>query len=322
MLKRFLFVALLAVSACASDSRTVSGIDPVMKRFAEEANTLPAIVRRDGPPAALAHLAQVIADEPDLADVCHGLTHVIGEAAYDRYGFQDALAFEHDLCGSGYIHGIVESYMETVDDLPAAMRSICEPDDPKCFHGIGHGLMYRSINDVPGSLALCDTYDERFQKAQCAEGVFMENFDADEQSHDSDYLDPADPFSACRGRDPLYEGVCAFYMVRYYIRLHPRAYVQALDWCETIPAGPRDACVKGVGDTAMKQNIGDPQFAETVCDSAVPERRRYCIEGVSSYFVVHHASTVRGRAMCGTLREENRAACIKIVDQSVSIYPN
>lgn len=322
-MKRLLLTASIALicSSCAAEPPR-GYIDPVMERFGEVEEELREIVESDGIREAIDHLNEVIEDEPELADLCHGLAHVIGESAFEHVGYEAALQYENDTCGSGYIHGVVESYLAGVEDIEKEILTLCPPNAPKCFHGIGHGLMDRSSNDLPGSLALCGKLPERKNKIQCAEGVFMENVEADFVVHPTDYLRADDPFFPCRGQTKINEGVCAFYAPRYFLRLHPRAYTDALAWCETLDEGPKDACVKGVGDVAVKQNITTPLTVQGICDAAVPERRHYCIEGLVSYYIVHYASAGKGRELCPQLEEEHRSACEKIVRESEPFYPN
>jgi hypothetical protein len=293
-----------------------------MCRYEAAVRETTALAERESPRAALDRARAILAADPGLESLCHGLVHEIGHAAYESYGFDEALRTEDDLCGSGYVHGIVESHLDNVRDIEAALPAVCDPDSATCFHGVGHGLMYKLDNDLPKSVELCGTFPENFQRVQCAEGVFMETYDSETRFHASEYLKEDDPFFACRDLDPVNEGVCAFYATRYYLRLHPRDYAAAIDWCVTdVPEGPRDACVKGVGDSAMKQNIGDPAYVESVCDGAPASKRRYCIEGLVSYAIVHAAKASAGAAICPTLREEHRAACARVVEQAEEFYP-
>ena len=315
-MRKTLLLGPVLLLACST-----SQIDPVMVRFEEMEEDLREITQEDGAVSALHFLQERVTAEPALADVCHGLSHIAGEAAFERYGIEQALLFEEDVCGSGYVHGVVESYLAEIDDLEAVLLSLCPADAAKCFHGIGHGLMDRSKNDIPGSLALCSRFPERFQKVQCAEGVFMENFDADQKSHSSLFLKKDDPFFPCRGQETMYEGVCAFYAPRYYLRLHPQAYDDALLWCDTLPGTSPDACVKGVGAVATKQHINEPLFVESLCNHVEGERQPYCIEGLASYYIVHYASSSKGREMCGSLQDTNTAHCLKIAAESAKVYP-
>ena len=53
----------------------------------------------------------------------------------------------------------------------------------QCYHGIGHGLMFYTANDLPRSLKMCEGFDTDFSRSNCANGVFMENFNADQKLH-------------------------------------------------------------------------------------------------------------------------------------------
>lgn len=311
----------LILSSCLPYGDSSRQVDSVMSLYSEVEPVLQQLVEEKGIQGAVTHLEEALHNHPELEDVCHGLSHVIGEAAYERYGFEESLRIEQDICGSGYVHGVVESYLVGVPDIASAIQTLCPEDSGKCFHGIGHGLMDRSENDLPRSLALCDTLSTRSMRIQCAEGVFMENVDADFLSHPTEYLREDDPYFPCRDRGEIYEGVCALYAPRYFLRLHPKAYREAIAWCETIPEKPRDACMKGIGDVAIKQNIADPLFVEELCDEISLDRRHFCIEGLTSYYIVHHAAASKGQELCAVLREENRAACEKAVVQSRRFYP-
>jgi hypothetical protein len=310
------------LAACAGGHACPEGYDPAMCRYDAAVRETVGITERDGPRAALDRARAIIAADPDLESLCHGLVHEIGHAAYERDGFEKALLTEDDLCGSGYVHGIVESRLGNVRDIVAALPTICEPDSATCFHGVGHGLMYKLDDDLPRSVELCGTFPRSFQRIQCAEGVFMETYDSETRFHASAYLKEDDPFFACRGMDAVNEGVCAFYATRYYLRLHPRDYAAAMEWCMTgVPEGPRDACAKGVGASVMKQNVNDPSVAEAVCDGAPPGERRYCVEGLVSYAIVHAAKASAGAAICPMLQEGYRATCERVVEQSAVFYP-
>ncbi len=320
-MKRLFWLLPLALAACYSTCPM--GSDPVMCRYDDTVEETTAIVRRKDPRAALARLRTILEREPELESLCHGLVHEIGHAAYEKEGFDKALSYEDDLCGSGYIHGIVEVHLDNVRDIVAVLPTICRPQAANCFHGIGHGLMYKLKNDLPQSVDLCGTFEKGFQRIQCAEGVFMETYDSETRFHASEYLNEDDPFFACRGLDAVNEGVCAFYAPRYYLRIHPRAYEAAIDWCiHDVPEGPRDACIKAIGDTAMKQNINDPLFVEEICMEAPENQRHFCIEGLVSYAIVHEAKSSAGSAVCPQLREENREACEKMVKEALPFYPD
>lgn len=273
-------------------------------------------------PAAVAFLQDAIRKDPNIENFCHPLAHDIGQVTLGRMGFERALRFEYDICGSGYIHGVVEQYMKGIPDFVAELHTLCPPDSRKCFHGIGHGLMLRSENDLPGSLEHCHTFSQTWQQVQCAEGVFMENFEANLPGHSTQYLRVEDPYFPCRNLGAIDEAVCAFYMPRYYVETRGHHYQDLISYCANVPEGPRDACYKGVGDTAMKYRITDPLFAESVCAQVPQDKRRHCIAGMVSYFIVHHASAEKGNELCVLLEKHDLPACAKAVEEGREAYPN
>lgn len=195
-----------------------------------------------------------------------------------------------------------------------------KPTEGKCFHGLGHGPMFFSENDLESSLRYCKTLSEGFQRIQCAEGVFMENFETGESVHPSASLHADNPFFPCRAQQDPYKGVCAFYAPRSYIAKHPGDYAGALQWCERVPTVSRSACIKGVGSVAMKEHIDEPLLSERVCDGADASERRYCIEGFVSYRTVRFASVSKGRELCAMLQPGNRASCENIAQESMPFF--
>ncbi|MBM3231494.1 hypothetical protein FJZ28_04175 [Candidatus Peregrinibacteria bacterium] len=317
MFRRLSIIGFALLCGCSS----IPDKDALALRYGKYTDMLQSETRLKGPRAGADLLRTLIDNDPAIVDLCHGLSHEIGQSAYHTIGFEQAMAAEDDVCGSGYIHGVIETHLAKVPDLEVALFSLCAPDAAKCFHGLGHGLMDRSGNDLPGSLAQCSRFERNHQKNQCAEGVFMENFDTNGEEHFSEYLKPDDIYFPCRGQTAVFEGVCALYAPRYYLRLHPGDYAGAYDWCMTeVPEGPRDACIKGFGSVSMKQHIRNPVLVEQMCDALPPEYAGFCIEGLVSYYVVHYASVTKGRELCAMLNQASVPICERIVAESEGFY--
>lgn len=280
------------------------------------------ILERDGVRAALDELTRIAKSDTELAGQCHGLAHGIGHEALEHEGFERALTFEDDICGSGYLHGVIEAHFAETpeDEIPALFAKTCPPQSGKCFHGLGHGAMASYDNDVAKSLALCHSLTQSFQRIQCAEGVFMEHFASDGSAHPSPLLIPEDPYRACRGQSDADRGVCAFYVPRYLLHLNPGAYVEAVDWCNLIDEPSRAACIKGVGSAAMKEHVSEPAVAIAACAELTGDDHALCIEGLVSYTIVHFASPAKGRELCASLPADDRAACERISSESEPFY--
>ncbi len=305
------------------DALNQAPLPPVQVETYDEAESIVTeIVAKEGARPALDMLRRIAEGNTSLAGECHGLAHIIGHDALGKYGFEEALTFEDDICGSGYLHGVIESHFAKTDeeDVPALFANTCAPQSGKCFHGLGHGVMDVYDNDIDRSLALCHSLTQIFQQIQCAEGVFMEHFASDGTGHPSPLLTPDDPYQACRTRRDADRGVCAFYAPRYFLRLHPGAYDDALRWCDTIDVDSRPACLKGVGSAAMKVHVAEPKVAIAACATLEGEDYTLCMEGLVSYRIVHFASTQAGREFCRLLPHDDERACERISEQSEAFY--
>ncbi|MBI4239924.1 hypothetical protein HY620_02970 [Candidatus Uhrbacteria bacterium] len=243
---------------------------------------------------------------------CHELVHGIGHAAYAKYkSAQTALQFHNDMCGSGYLHGVLEAALGSSHSILKDAHALCVSGDAKCYHGIGHGFMYFTDNDLPKSLAYCSAYKKESARKRCSEGVFMENFSSDQLLHPIRHLNSADPFALCRKQKKRYKDTCYFYAPRYVITLHKDA-ATLLKQCSK-EGGYRDTCMIGMGSALMKKNIDDPTYVERLCAQAQKTEQKYCIQGMVSYYIVHYDSLEEAKKLCPTLSAANVKTCRKAV---------
>ncbi len=277
---------------------------------------LETIVKTQDPKVALNRLSELMENDSKVLRSCHGLVHEIGHASFQKYGFAGAVIFQNDICGSGYLHGIVEENFGQVKDVSATMKTICKNFDvltiDSCYHGVGHGLMFFTENNLPKSLELCDTYSDDKADIRCAEGVYMENFSTDQQTHESAYLNKNDPAYPCAEQPAKYKSVCYFYAPIYYLSLHENQYTAALDWCASLTEH-QQTCAYGVGSRTMKYNLNDPIFVENICQYN-PKFTRACVDGMVSYYLVNFTSKAKGREMCKTLPERSQKNCLTSIE--------
>ncbi len=293
---------------------------PVARTFDEYKEYFGNLVFEKDAETALAEIEVELDKSPVVFEYCHALVHEIGHAAYKRYGFEEALLFEADICGSGYLHGMVEAYLADQTDVLAALKTVCDPDDGVCMHGVGHGLMMYANNDIPAALAYCDEFEAHATQIHCSEGVFMENFGLDWNLHAHPYLQVEDPMYPCDEQDAKYKNTCYFYAPRLYNRVYPNAYEQALDWCMTAETGYEQDCVRGQGSTMMKYGMDDIAGLEAICGGASGEYAALCIRGMTSYYIVNYASAEKGKELCAILKEDNQAACMEEVEAKSAFY--
>lgn len=267
----------------------------------------------------LVDLARAMEQDPQVSRYCHDKAHDIGHAAYDALGLK-ALEEHNDICGSGYFHGVIERHFATGEDVLASFQDICAPLDGRCFHGLGHGLMFATDNDLPHSIALCSELTDPSAQIQCAEGVFMENFNTNEHFHTTEYRDARDPYFPCGQQEQPYKSVCTFYAVRYFLAVYPHDNAGVTAWCATLDADVQHTCYKGVGSALTKYFIDDSTVATSACDRLTPTERLHCYRGIVSYTIVHYASPDKGQEWCATLEGALQKDCMELVEESRVYY--
>lgn len=225
------------------------------------------------------------------------------------------------MCGSGYLHGVIEEKLGNSPHIFKDMFDICpQTNASKCYHGVGHGFMYYTDNNLPQSIALCDKFDNQQARTACGEGVFMENFNTDRKSHPSFFLSEDNPFYPCGSQDWFYKSICYFYAPSFFLSLHKNEYLRTLTWCKTAETYGQLTCDSGVGSRAMKQNIHDPKFVEKICSNGTDQEVKACLDGMVSYYLVNYGSVEKGKQMCGTLAPEHMPTCLTSVTKRRELF--
>ncbi len=285
------------------------------QEYTEVKKYLVDLVKNETSTASLVILQILMDQYPSVSRSCHGLVHDIGHETYAKHNdFAAAMAYRDDICGSGFLHGVIESHFAKVDNVFEEMDTICNAyttlnEKAKCYHGVGHGIMFYTENDLPGSITYCDRYPEQEARVRCAEGIFMENFNTEQKDHVSEYLDEQNPASICETQKSIYKGTCYFYAPLHYLSLYTDAYTEALVWCTTLDKEFQAVCASGVGSRAIKQHITSPHFVEKVCLSGTKAQFKSCLDGMVSYYLVHVDSLSKAKEMCLTLDQSSQQAC-------------
>jgi len=301
----------------APDGATLGAVLPELLALAES----------ETPKAALVELRRRMAADDALAASCHPIVHAIGRAAFARFGdFAQSLLYQDEVCNSGYLHGVIEGFFSAAENVDAAMATACGETRPQsfesweCHHGVGHGIMIYAANDLDRSLELCDSYDDRFAGASCANGVFMEYFNPERLPATAALADASELFAPCDERKRRHRPDCYLYLPVVYLQRRERDYAGALRWCETAKRAYRSTCAKGVGGQAVKENINDPKAIERVCMGASAPRVKDCIGGMVGLFMNHHGGLAPARALCAELEPANRRNCNDIVDARARLF--
>lgn len=323
-------VAALLGSGGDSGSGGSSGGDAQARtdeRYEKKKDELVALMKEENPRVALDRLRQEIETDDQLSRSCHSLVHEIGREAYEKYGdVGAAMKYRDEVCNSGYLHGIIETKFSQSEDVISDVQTMCERYREggflswQCNHGLGHGVMFYTANDLPRSLEMCDTLGNSFASSNCANGVFMENFNADQKLHLSEFLKEEDPFYPCMKQAERHKPDCYIYAPTYFLSLNQDDYAGALEWCEGAEAGYEAACAYGVGTQTMKENLNAPGFVESTCMGGEPEQRGPCIQGMTALYISHSGALEPARKLCTTLEPSNRQACYDTVEAHTGLF--
>ncbi|HSR88783.1 MAG TPA: hypothetical protein VLK22_00075 [Candidatus Udaeobacter sp.] len=271
---------------------------------------LDEIVKNQNPAAAFAQLRRLMADD-NVASRCHLLAHTIGESAFIKYkNFKEAIKFNDDICGSGYVHGLAINVLNASANPTDTIHSLCDGMDGFCYHGIGHGLMFYTKNNVPDSANYCLTLDTNEHQTRCSEGVFMQNFESSElQMYATPYFFPNDPLKICR-TETHFKPACYLYAGAYLAKQNLKTNTDLFSACNFSESGYINQCVSGMGSYIMATNLNNPKKAESICEQIDNQAvKSACIDGLVSYHLVNYNSIEKTETFCASLEAANQPAC-------------
>ncbi|MFE0459525.1 hypothetical protein ACFW1A_09720 [Kitasatospora sp. NPDC058965] len=307
--------------AAAAASATPTG-DPAVWTRSTLRNKLMAEMDATDPGVALADLDRITKEKPYTVRFCHPIAHELGHAAVKRYNhdFQKVLSFPHDTCAAGYLHGAVEEMLIASPDPAADLLKLCQPQmTGPCVHGVGHGTMFVSNQDVAKARDLCSKFGSASRIVTCSEGLYMQLFGPDEEDEKAKALVPADKLAAepmypCPEQPALFQSACFFYAPTYYLSSHdypnhPEIYAQALKWCLNGQAsGGANDCSRGVGSRLMKYNLDREDWVGQQCATAADTwQKKACVDGIVSYYTVNYTDPGAAGRLCAKLTNQEIA---------------
>lgn len=226
-----------------------------------------------------------------LVPRCHQLAHVIGRAEEEHVGdIGEAFKYGDSICTSGYYHGVVESYAvrhkdalgkEQINEICSVFRHTNKIKLYDCSHGLGHGIMDVTHDNIFQALQYCDGISADYERVQCLGGVFMENTTADGKDHISRYFKEDDIFYPCTAVDEKYKEVCYWRQPRHILMEKDWDFSQSFAVCSMIENTPyRQACYQGLGREA--DDIDNPYRKDkvSICANAPSkEAQEGCVTG-------------------------------------------
>jgi hypothetical protein len=284
------------------------------------------IVKEAGIPTAFADLKERYEQSDYVQSQCHPLTHVIGRAAAQKFTeVSDAYKAGDSYCWSGYYHGVLETFIGRIGraNIPQKIDAVCKKlnedgrysfDYFNCVHGLGHGLMAITDNELYQSLKYCDSVTGDWEQQSCAGGVFMENVIVDGLNHTTKYLDPKRPQFPCDESPDKYKNTCYLMQTSYMLKINGGDFAQTFKWCRDAGAFMA-TCNQSLGRDASGRSVSDGPKTHAICMMGeTKEEITNCVIGAVKDFVSYFHSDRQAKAFCELfVDQEVRSMCSQTV---------
>jgi cytochrome c2 len=273
---------------------------------------------KEGPQKALALLAT---DDRSISSVhadCHQIAHWVGRAGLLHYKNDAGTALSHGAmtCNSGYYHGVLQLALAGLprDRVVKKSQHLCDApavnvDDfllYQCVHGLGHGLMIYSNDDLPWSLKTCHKLLTDFDRVSCTGGVFMQNLDT--TMGVSKYLSNKNPLYPCNivaERDKVY---CYLMVTSRILTLDGFNWQKTAAWCRKAEKDWVATCFQSMGRDASGSTRYEPSHTIRICLLA-GKNADECIYGASRDYANNYAGGREAAVLCNESPARYRGYC-------------
>ena len=274
---------------------------------------------------ALTALRQEYAKSAEVVSDCHQLSHTIGNKAVDHYGGDIAKAFldGDSFCWSGYYHGVVEravtligetQFIASADNLCAAIpgKERYSFDYYNCVHGLGHGLMSVTENELFRSLSICDNLTGDWERKSCYGGVFMENIMVDNRNEKTKFLKPDDLMYPCNAVAIAYKEQCYLMQTSYALSKNGYNFHNAFELCSKVDPAFRDTCTQSIGRDASGNSVSDVKRTVEKCSLALDDNQETnCIVGAVKDFISYYHGGDKAQTLCFAFPERFQENCLR-----------
>jgi mono/diheme cytochrome c family protein len=262
---------------------------------------------KEGPEKALSELGR---DDRTISGVhadCHQITHWVGHAGLAYYKDDAGVALSHGAmtCNSGYYHGVMQLAFAGLPRAAVVRKARVLCTNPavntsdfllyQCVHGLGHGLMIYSGDDLPWSLQTCHKLQNDFERISCTGGVFMQNLDT--TMGVSRYLKANNPIYPCnivKNKDKYY---CYLQVTSRILTLDGFNWRKTAAWCRKAEKGWVETCFESYGRDASGSTQYHPADTIRICAQA-GKNATGCIYGASRDYANNYAGTKPSVAIC------------------------
>jgi hypothetical protein len=273
---------------------------------------------KEGPQKALALLATDDRTIPGVHADCHQISHWVGHAGLLYYHHDAGQALSHGAmtCNSGYYHGVLQLALAGLprDKVVKKARHLCDAPAVntedfllyQCVHGLGHGLMIYSGDDLPWSLKTCHKLLSDFDRVSCTGGVFMQNLDT--TMGVSKYLSSKNPLYPCNivaERDKVY---CYLMVTSRINTLDGFNWRKTAAWCRKAEPGWVATCFQSFGRDASGVSRYVPKDTIRLCSFA-GRNADECLYGASRDYANNYAGGKEAAVLCNQSPKRYRGKC-------------
>ena len=291
------------------------------------------LVKESGIVAAFSDLRNRYKTNSYVQSQCHPLTHVIGRVAAE--GLEnpgEAFPKGDAFCWSGYYHGVLEGVIGKIglQNLPSKINTICSTipgkerysfDYYNCVHGLGHGVMAITQNELFKSLEYCDRMTGTWEQKSCASGAFMENVIADQINHSSKYLRPSEPLYPCTATPEKYKEICYLMQTSYILKVTNGDFQKTFAWCRQAESEHQNTCFASLGRDASGRSVSKVEPTKNVCLLGNPgDEQTYCVIGAVKDFISYYHSDVQAKALCDSFTGSLRETCLSTAESYYQIF--
>jgi hypothetical protein len=299
-----------------------------------------AIVKQEGAEKASGLVKQQYDKSTYVKSQCHQLMHAIGRAALAKYNYNLADVYIHGdhFCASGYFHGASE---QVVRDKGAGYlinhaEEICKVfadkdryslDHYNCVHGLGHGLMEATNNDVFKAIQVCEVFKDGWELRSCDSGVFMQNIinplSPDETAdRKSKFLKTDDLMYPCDVVEEIHQWGCYVIQSSWALSQVNYDFGKVFPLCAKIGSeGLRQECYESIGRDASGMSLYNMDQTVANCNqAATSEGKTHCFIGAAKDYTYNDHDNKRALQLCGTLAAGMSAECNVAVNQYYSDF--
>ena len=285
------------------------------------------LIAAHGATAAFADIKKAYDANTYVKSQCHPLTHIIGQATAEKYTKPSQAYLEGDpFCWSGFYHGVMETLVAKIGrkNIVEKLDTICTDipgkaaysfDYYNCVHGIGHGLMEITGDELFTALETCNGLTGNWEQESCWGGVFMENIIIDGKNHITKYLVPSDPVYPCNAVDEKYKERCYVMQTSYMMKTTGSNFVKIFEICKGVDANYVNTCYESLGRDASGSTTSDIARTNAICLLGKDnDQRLHCVIGAVKDFISYFHSDVKARELCNTFSDAIKQTCLATAD--------